>query len=167
MDGNWSEVWGVNGYTNVFNNKIDVLIFSGADGRGDFSDINNSYGWYGNQATRVFSIHKINDNELNLSAINESNSTTVYEGYYIVNSAMAVVPVKVGNDYNLTLRFNYYPWKNENYTNGNNMILAAHVTQFKFKQENGLIRIYLCLTSENKELKNDYNLTLCKEKVVF
>jgi len=77
IDGNYSEAWGINGYNDVFDNKLDVLVFSGSDGKGDFSDINNSYGWYNHKATRVFSIKKINDTELNLSAIDESNSTTV------------------------------------------------------------------------------------------
>jgi hypothetical protein len=179
IDGNWSDAWGIKGSDNIFDNNISVLVFSGADGRGDFSDINNSYGWYEHNATRVFSIKKIDDTNLTLTAIDESNSTTVYEGYYIVNTAMAIVPVKVGNEYNLTLRFNYYPWKGKhhyngldgNYTEGNVSILATHVTQFKFKEENGLLRIYICITSENAKLKEeegeDYNLTLCKEKVVF
>ena len=166
IDGNYSEAWGINGYNDVFDNKLDVLVFSGSDGKGDFSDINNSYGWYNHKATRVFSIKKINDIELNLSAIDESNSTTVYEGYFIVNTAMALVPVKTGNDYNLTLRFNYFPWLRQSYIDGNSSVIATHVTKFKFKEENGLLRIYLCITSPNKKLK-DYNLTICKEKVVF
>jgi prepilin-type N-terminal cleavage/methylation domain-containing protein len=175
IDGNWSDAWEINGSDNIFDNNISVLIFSGASGRGDFNDINNSYGWYEHNATRVFSIHKNSDTNLTLTAIDESNSTTVYEGYYIVNTAMAIVPVKSGQEYNLTLYFNYYPWKGKhyndgldgNYTEGNSSVLATHVTQFKFKEENGLIRIYICLTSENEELRKDYNLTLCKEKVVF
>ncbi|WP_024791500.1 type II secretion system protein [Lebetimonas sp. JS032] len=166
IDGNWFHTWGINGYNNIFNNKRDVLVFSGSDGRGDLSDINNSYGWYEHNATRVFAIGKLSDTELNLSAVDESNSTTVYEGYYIINSAEAVVPVKSGNEYNLTLRFNYFPWLDQNYTDGNVSILATHVTKFKFKEENGLLRIYVCITSANKNLR-DYNLTICKEKVVF
>jgi prepilin-type N-terminal cleavage/methylation domain-containing protein len=166
IDGNWSEVWGVDGYDNVLDNNLDVLVFTGASDRGDFNNIRNSYGWYGTKATRVFAINKLSDTELNLTAVDKSNTTTVYEGYYIVNTAMAIVPVKNGEDYNLTLRFNYYPWKDENYTEGNTTLLATHVTQFKFKEENELFRIYLCLTSENQKLK-DYNLTFCKEKVIF
>ena len=166
IDSVWFNSWGINGANNIFGNKLDVLVFSGSDGRGDFSDINNSYGWYDKNATKVFAINKINETELNLSAIDESNSTTVYEGYFIVNTAMAIVPVKTGNDYNLTLRFNYFPWLHQNYTDGNSSVIATHVTKFKFKEENGLIRIYLCITSPNKKLK-DYNLTICKEKVVF
>jgi len=166
IDGNWTEEWGIDGYNNVLDNNLDVLVFSGSDGRGDFGDINNSYGYYDNNATKVFAIKEINDTDLNLTAIDESNSTTVYEGYFIVNNAVAIVPVKDGDEYNLTLRFNYYPWKDQNYTEGNSSLLATHVTKFKFREDNGILRIYICMTSSNTKLK-DYNLTICKEKAVF
>jgi prepilin-type N-terminal cleavage/methylation domain-containing protein len=169
IDGNWSQRWGISGYSDVFANKIDVLVFSGADGRGDFDDVNNSYGYYGNSATRVFEINATSDENLSLKAITESNSTTVYEGYYLVRGGMAVVPVynTSTNDYNLTLRFNYFPWKSQMYMNGDSSLLATHVTQFKFKEEGGVLRLFLCITSPNVKLRNDLNLTICKEKVVF
>ena len=168
IDGNWSEIWGVNGYDNVFENNISVLVFSGSDGRGDFEDINNSYGYYENNATRVFHITRNNDGNLTVSAVTKSNSTTVYESYYIVRGAMAIVPVYDNNthDYNLTFRLNYFPWNDENYMDGNYSLLATHVTQFKFKEEGGVIRIYLCITSPQVKL-DEFNLTICKEKVVF
>ena len=166
IDGNWTEEWGIDGYNNVLDFNLDVLVFSGSDGRGDFDDINDSYGYYGGNATRVFAIKEINDTDLNLTAVDESNSTTVYEGYFIVNNAMAIVPVKDGEDYNLTLRINYYPWKDQNYTEGNVSLLATHVTKLKFREDNGILRIYLCMTSSNTKLK-DYNLTICKEKALF
>jgi len=168
IDGNWSEIWGVNGYDNVFENNISVLVFSGSDGRGDFEDINKSYGYYENNATRVFHITRNNDTNLTVSAVTESNSTTVYESFYIVRGAMAIVPVYDNNthDYNLTLRLNYFPWNGQNYMDGNETLLASHVTQFKFKEEGGVLRIYICITSPQVKL-TDFNLTICKEKVVF
>jgi prepilin-type N-terminal cleavage/methylation domain-containing protein len=173
IDKEWFKSWDIEGYNNVFSNNLDVLVFSGADGRGDFGDINNSYGWYEHNATRIFSIKKLNDTDLDVRAIDESNSTTVYEGYYIVNTAMAIVPIKKDGEYNLFLRFNYFPWKGKhssdydgNYTEGNISLLARHVTQFKFKEDNGILRIYICITSDNQKLK-EYNLTFCKEKAIF
>ena len=168
IDGNWSDSWEVSGYNNVFDQNLDVLVFSGSDGRGDFEDINNSYGYYDNNATRVFSITPITDTKLNIKAITESNSTTVYEGYYIVRGAMSIVPVYNAktNDYNLTLRFNYFPWKHQMYMDGNSSVLATHVTKFKFREDGGILRLYICITSPNVKL-SDYNLTICKEKVVF
>jgi len=168
VDKGWINFWGVPNSGNIYNDKIDVLVFSGSDGRGDFQDVNNSYGYYGNNATRVFAISPIDDTHLNLRAITETNSTTVYEGYYIVRGAESIVPVydNTTKDYNLTLRFNYFPWNGETYMDGNSTVLATHVTQFKFKEEGGVIRLYLCITSPNAKL-TDYNLTICKEKVVF
>jgi prepilin-type N-terminal cleavage/methylation domain-containing protein len=168
IDQSWINSWGVPNSGNVFNDRFDVLVFSGSDGRGDFDDINDSYGYYGHSATRVFAIRKLSDTNLSLNVISSSDSTTAYEGYYIVRGAMAIVPVynPSTHDYNLTLRFNYFPWNSEMYMDGNSSLLATHVTQFKFKEEGGVIRLYLCITSPEAKLK-DYNLTLCKEKVVF
>jgi len=164
----WFNSWGVTNSGDIFADKYDVLVFSGSDGRGDFDDINNSYGYYSHGATRVFEINNTSDTVLNIKAITESNSTTVYEGYYLVRGAMAIVPVYDSNahDYNLTLKFNYFPWNSEMYMDGNSSLLATHVTQFKFKEEGGVIRIYLCITSPDVKL-SDFNLTVCKEKVVF
>ncbi|WP_456480219.1 type II secretion system protein [Nautilia sp.] len=184
VDQAWIDEWNVSGSGNVFNDKFDVLVFSGSDGRGDFEDINNSYGYYDTNASRVFEINATSDTNLTVKAITESNSTTVYEGYYIVRGAMAIVPVYDDKykDYNLTLRFNYFPWNvsvnsdrtsadpnpnpHQMYMEGNSTLLASHVTQFKFKEQGGVMRIYLCITSPQVKL-SDYNLTLCKEKVVF
>jgi len=167
IDTEWFKSWGIDS-SDIFADKYDVLVFSGSDGRGDFEDINNSYGYYDNNATRVFEINNTSDINLSIKAVTESNSTTVYEGYYIVRGAMTIVPVYNADthDYNLTLRFNYFPWNGQMYMDGNSTILATHVTQFKFKEEGGVIRLYMCITSPNVKL-SDYNLTICKEKVVF
>jgi len=174
IDQEWAKNWKIDQGGDVFTKSQDVLVFSGSDGRGDFDDINNSYGYYDNNATRVFKISRLTDVSLNVKAVTESNTTTVYEGYYIVRGAMAVVPVydsKYG-DYNLTLRFNYFPWRKtssgtgEMYMDGNVSVIATHVTQFKFKEDGGILRLYLCITSPSVKL-SDYNLTICKEKVVF
>ena len=163
----WFNSWNVT-TSNVFDENKTVLVFSGSDGRGDFLDANNSYGYYDNNATRIFKITKISDTNLSLKAITNSNSSTIYQSYYIVRGAMAIVPVynETTNDYNLTLRFNYFPWNGEMYLDGNSSIITTHVTNFKFKEENGVIRVYLCITSPEAKLK-DFNLTICKEKVVF
>jgi len=183
IDSEWLKQWGVVGYDDVFANKLDTLLFSGSDGRGDLDTVANSYGYYDNTATRVFQITPQNDETLKVKALTTSNSTTVYESYYVVRGAMAIVPVynKSTNDYNLTLFFNYFPWNASNssqrksadgnsahqmYLEGNRELLATHVTQFKFKEEGDLLRIYLCITSPDVKL-SDYNLTICKEKVVF
>jgi prepilin-type N-terminal cleavage/methylation domain-containing protein len=180
IDGNWSKQWGLS--ADVFDLNHTVLIFSGPDDRGDFLDVNHSYGYYrnlfpSNTATRVFRIDETDSNftasdnntTLNIEAIDSSDSTTVYEKYYLINSAYAIVPVcndSDCNDYNLTLKFNYFPWNGETYKDKNETLLAVHVTQFKFREENGVVRLYICISSPKVIIKNE-PLTVCKEKVVF
>ena len=179
IDGNFTQSWGINGYENVFENNLSVLIFSGPEGRGAFNDINHSYGWYEtlyptNKAQKVFSIIKVINDDVNhtkieVRAIDESNETTVYEGFFIVNGANAIVPVynENTNDYNLTFIQNYYPWKDQNFTEGNSSLLATHVVQFKFRDEKGLLRLYLCIQDPNIDVGENRKLTVCKERIVF
>lgn len=164
--------WGFN-ITNsneVFSKTYATLIFSGPDGRGDFIDINQSYGWYGNPAKNVYKIIQIIDNStIRIKEINESNQSSVYEGFYICNGAEAIVPVynQKTNDYNLTLIQNYYPWKDENFTDGNKSVIATHVVQFKFKEQNGVLRLYLCIQNPSIKVDSNNSLTICKERIVF
>ena len=182
IDGNFTQSWGINGYDNVFENNLSVLIFSGPDGRGAFNDINHSYGWYetldsDNKAQKVFGIVDIiddnltdsNHSKIRVKTIDDTNDTTVYEGFYIVKGAEAIVPSYNPNtdDYNLTFYQNYYPWKDQNYTEGNSSLLAEHVVQFKFKEEGGRMLLYLCIQDPNIDVGDGEKLTICKEKVAF
>ena len=174
MDTYWLDDWNVN-TTDVFGDKYEVLMFSGADDRGDFSEVNTSFGYYNSPAKNIFEIKSYivgNDKTIaNIKAITESNSTIVYEGFYLINTAMAIVPVYNAStdDFNLTLRMNYFPWKGEIYTNGRDnsgVLLASHVTQFRFREQNGIMRLYLCI-SDPKVKAGSERITICKEKVVF
>ena len=155
----------------VFEKKYGVLIFSGADGRGDFIDINESYGWYKTPAKNVYKIVP-NPNiidEIRVVEINQSNQATVYEGFFISDGAMAIVPIYNNNtnDYNLTLRFNYFPWNDQNFTEGNTSLIGTNITQFKFKEQNGLLRLYICIQNPEIEVGPNEKLTICKERIVF
>jgi hypothetical protein len=147
---------------------MTTLVFSGSDGRGDLGEMNNSYGYYNTKATRVFSIQKVNDTTLKVKAIDESNETTVYEGYFLVNGAKAIVPVYNSStgDYNLTLMFNYFPYKHQRYLDGNRSVIATGVSAFNFKEESGVLKIYLCIQSHKVHI-GDENLTICRERVVY
>jgi prepilin-type N-terminal cleavage/methylation domain-containing protein len=179
IESNWTKEWGILG--DVFDNNYSVLLFSGSDDRGAFLEINNSYGYYETPATQIFSIDKkgsnFGDNNsktiLHIKAITKSGTTTPYEGYYILNSAYAIVPSynKKDKDFNLTLFFNYHPWKKEKYFNVNNKdanhtIIATHVTQFKFREDGGVLRIYMCI-QDPKIKAGKESVSICKEKVVF
>jgi len=165
--------WGLNINTansnDVFNQKYATLIFSGPDGRGDFIDINQSYGWYSTTAKNVYQIIPISKDIIRVKEINQSNQATVYEGFYITDGAFAIVPEYNSdtNDFNLTLKQNYFPWKDENYTEGNSSLLATHVIEFKFKEQNGLLRLYLCIQNPSIKIDSNENLTICKERIVF
>jgi len=174
IEGNFTEAWGVDGYDDVFENNLSVIIFSGSNGRGAFNDINHSYGWYkvkypDNKAQKVFAIIEKNGNIIKIKTIDDTNDTTVYEGAFLIKGAFAVVPSynQDTKDYNLTLFFNYFPWKNQKYTDGNSSLIATHVTQFKFKEQNGLLRLFLCIQDFNVKINENENLTICKERIVF
>jgi len=171
IEGNYYKSWGI-GYKDVFEDNLSVIVFSGASGRGDFNDINHSYGWYkklypDNKAQKVYAVLNTNGNEWEIKTIDDDENGTVYEGYYLVDTAMAIVPVKnKDGDFNLTLVRNYFPWKDQNYTEGNWSLLASHVTQFKFRETGGVLMLFICIQSSDVKLK-DYNLTICKERIVF
>jgi len=179
IEGNYSEAWGVAGYKNVFENNISVLLFSGPSGRGDFNDINHSYGWWktkysDNKAQKIYAIVDIINSSLEnakirIKAIDDDNNSNVYEGFFILNGASALVPSynKDTDDYNITYITNYFPWKNQDYTDGNKTLLATHVTEFKFKEVGGLVNIYICIQDPNIKVNESENLTICKEKVIF
>ena len=174
IDGNFTESWGIDGYDNVFENNLSVIIFSGSNGRGAFNDINHSYGWYkvkypNNKAQKIFAIIDKNQNIIKIKTIDDTNDTTVYEGAFLINTAFAIVPSynQDTKDYNLTLFFNYFPWKKQKYTDGNSSLMATHITQFKFKEQNGLLRLFLCIQDPNVKINEHENLTICKERIVF
>ena len=164
--------WGVS-FSDIFNDKLSVVVFSGPDGRGAFNDINHSYGWYknrypDNKAQKVFGVvQEINNSFLRVKTIDDDENATIYEGFFIVDTAMAIVPEKNREgDFNLTLIRNYFPWKNQDFTDGNKTLLISHVTQFKFREDGGVLRLFICIESPEVKIK-DYNLTICKERIVF
>jgi prepilin-type N-terminal cleavage/methylation domain-containing protein len=176
IDGNLTEFNG-----DIFDKNVTVLIFSGADGRGDFNEMNKSYGWYkggSNQAQKVFRISQYNTNsdnntEVNITSIDPNDDVTIYEQYFLAHSAYSIVPKQNSGreDYNLSLYYNYQPWRDQNYTDGNETILATNVTEFRFKEFGGVLRIYLCIQSPIAQISitnvAETNLTICKEKVIF
>jgi len=127
----------------------------------------DQYGWKGIEGnyTSIVSYSGAGSNDLlnfdeNVSAkgVNE-----IYEQYDLAWSAYAIVPVGNANDFNLTLYYNYQPWENEKYTDGNSSVLVEHVSSFRFRQDGQTIRLKLCIRDD--KTGGDYGF--CKEKVVF
>lgn len=131
-------------------------------------DIVNSYGWNrgwdGNtsQSKDVFEVRAISNDILKFDGSNANSAKTIYEQYYLTYSAYAVVPDI--NQSKLYFYYNYKPWKGEKYSDGEKTVLVDNVSTFKFKQVDQIIRMKLCIY---KNITNDFNISFCKEKVVY
>jgi len=173
-----------------FENNLTTLIFSGYDLAGDLTpDVNHSFGWYKDDKNRtaksVFAIQSYKDYannsvDLNISSITENNQTTLFEQYYLVRTAYSIIPIEnntsITNDYNLTLYYNYQPWRNDwwNKLHGSNQeanhsLILNHVTQFRFKkdQSSDMFRLYICVESSFLDVNSTNKLEVCKERIVF
>ncbi len=145
------------------NKQRPAIIFKGKDSY----NVSN-YGWSGNGAVATdgnytYKVVMSNTDTLEINGTTMPN--TIYEQYDLAWSAYAIVPVSTGNDFNITLFYNYQPWENENYTDGNSSVLIEHASTFRFTQIGETIRIKLCINDDNRS--GDYNFAFCKEKVVF
>lgn len=93
--------------------------------------------------------------------------TEITEQYTLAHTAYAIVSSNTNStDFNLTLHYNYQPWHNEEYTDGNISILAEHASLFRFKQDESTLRLKLCLHDANQTGVGDI-IVVCKEKVVY
>lgn len=104
-----------------------------------------------------------------LTISNDANPipTDIYEQYSLAHSAYAITSSDVNStDFNLTLHYNYQPWHNEEYADGNTSVLAEHVSLFRFKQDESILRLKLCLHDANQTGVGDM-IVVCKEKVVY
>lgn len=132
-------------------------------GWGTSSNVNHD----GNATIKVI----LNNNEkLEISNENASDiPDEIYEHYVLAHSAYAIVPSDFSStDFNLTLRYNYQPWHDEDFDSNpnNSALLAEHVSLFQFKQDDTVIRLKLCLHDNNTTGTND-RIAICKEKVVY
>jgi Tfp pilus assembly major pilin PilA len=167
--GDYFKQWGISGNNDVFGNGLAVLVFGGPAGRGTISaDYNNSYGYYHYPAEQLYFVEPQTNTKWKIYQVSvNQDEVKIFQDYYILRGGGAIVPVPIGNgEFNLTYRFNYFPWLDQNYTDGNSTIIGDHITFFKFREKNGNLRLYICITTDNIDLK-EYNLTVCKEKVVF
>jgi len=95
---------------------------------------------------------------------NNVTSRDIAEQYYLTWTAFAIVPDDNSTNTNLRLYYNYRPWMGEKYSDGNSSLLLENVSTFKFTQIDHVIRLKLCV---NKSITNDFNISFCKEKVVY
>ncbi len=140
------------------NNSGAAVIFKG----GYVAGHDPLTGYFTSPYPDVYKVHRRNNTSLTFE---NTGSKTLYEHYYLVYSAYAIVPrLTAQGDYNLTLYYDYRPWMGQNYTQGKHKLLLAHVSRFKFRKIDKAVELLLCAT---KKISNDFNVTICGKKVVF
>lgn len=95
--------------------------------------------------------------------------TEISEQYYLAHTAYAIVPTDINAStgfFNLNLHYNYQPWSGDDYNDSTPSILAENVSLFRFKQDESILRLKLCLHDDNKTGTDDY-IVICKEKVIY
>jgi prepilin-type N-terminal cleavage/methylation domain-containing protein len=139
--------------------KAAALIFKGKV----TNILPTSVNWYGNNTLRVI---RQSDTVFNII---DTAPSEIYEQYYLAHSAYAIVPSATNSqDFNLTLYYNYQPWLGENYSDANmpNQVLAEHVNLFRFRQDQSVVHLKLCLHDANETGLDNY-IVVCKEKVIY
>lgn len=157
------------GNANPFENNMTILIYAGSQLRGDYTgDQNESWGW--NPADRNSSYFSLggdyNDTDFNLTALQDDNDTVpASDQYYLARSAYAVWV----NDGNLTLAYDYRPWRGQSYTTATQSVLLENVTLFQFQETSGALRLVLCVKASDAVAgNNDDNSTqFCRERTVL
>ncbi len=160
----------------VFTNKKVALVFTDKDYRGYYfgNDLIAGFGYkFDNNATGIFDITVINNDNFNIDRSKNLEDTALFEQYYLVDSAYALrmdknINPNNDNDYNLTLYYDYRPWNGEKYSDINTKQepLATNVESFRFIQESGVMRIRVCINHCLPEYE-DINATVCKERAIF
>ncbi|WP_069636656.1 prepilin-type N-terminal cleavage/methylation domain-containing protein [Campylobacter pinnipediorum] len=154
-------------------NKELAMIF-----RGVSYNVNNSFGYVGSNVD--FAKVKVKD----LTHFNHDRlfvGKQMSEQYYLAHTAYAIVVTpnestrpgeSVANkDFDLTLYYDYRPWLGERYDKGSSTVLARHVSMFKFKEENGMVFLKLCLRDNQKQRsslsQSGFDFNVCRTKAVF
>lgn len=149
-----------------------ALIFKGR------SYNHTDFGWTTNantDGTATLKVKRASDDVFEIS--NDAVPNEIYEQYYLAHTAYAIVPTGVTTqndftDFNLILHYNYQPWLNDpsrndyNDANTSKSILAQNVSLFRFRQDETIMRLKLCLHDNNQTGTGDY-IVVCKEKVIY
>jgi prepilin-type N-terminal cleavage/methylation domain-containing protein len=129
------------------------------------------FGWAPSTNTNGTAVVQVSVNTETTFKVEENpRPDEIYEQYYLAHTAYAIVPEGniAGTDFNITLYYNYQPWISSKnfYTNGSNSVLAEHVSLFRFKQDESILRLKLCLHDADLTGIGD-RIVVCKEKVVY
>lgn len=140
---------------NSFTLSDMVLIFSGSFDEGIRNDYN------------------ISASVVNTITISGTLPDVIYEKYNLIDSAYAVTrkedvsscsKTSAYNNDTLLLFYNYRPWKNQSFCDGNVSVLATNVNAFRAQMINGTIRLAI---DTNRTVRGGNPVRLSKQKVVF
>ena len=159
-----------NGRATLNNNQVGLFF------KGRPTNINTDFGF--NTATnQANAIAIATQNGNDVLTIANYTSTDIFEQYYLLHTAYAVVPTVSlnpdgtrGTDLDLWLHYNYRPWAGQNYNNNGTSrdLLARNVTRFNFTEDNGVIVIKLCIRDAGRSLgPTRAETTVCKTKAVY
>ncbi|AQW87585.1 hypothetical protein CPIN18021_0773 [Campylobacter pinnipediorum subsp. caledonicus] len=156
-------------------NKDLAMIFRGVN-----YNVDSSFGYIGSDID--FAKVKVKD----LTHFNHNPSFVgkqMSEQYYLAHTAYAIVATPnestkssdsaANRDFDLTLYYDYRPWLGQKYTDKDtkSTILARHVSMFKFKEENGMVFLKLCLRDNQKQRsslsQSGFDFNVCRTKAVF
>lgn len=120
-----------------------------------------------NLPTSLFSITSFNGADSNISLNNlNSKPDEIGDIYYLTYSAYGI---RLDNNGELKLIWNFRPWKNETHNNGSERLLAENITKFQAWSESGgsIIRFYICATDDDIKIAGaSDNWEYCKESTV-
>jgi prepilin-type N-terminal cleavage/methylation domain-containing protein len=142
-----------------------AIFFTGAN-----TDTRTDYGWdttyaYDQNDTAAHRIRAAGTiNRIEPTAGDDFTGVDVYEQYQLAWTAYAL---ELATDGNLTLYYNYQPWRGEAHTSGSFALLMQNVTTFKFQGVGDIIKLQVCVGDEDITGEGDGGYSICKEKAIF
>jgi prepilin-type N-terminal cleavage/methylation domain-containing protein len=174
-DSNASQLISPETNTTAIDELIQVLSYENSDINdsalyfiGSDNNIKTGYGWDGNLTdinAQKGVMHPIKAHDTNISIFvngtdNNFSGIDVYEYYQLAWSAYAIELNATSED--LTLYYDYQPWKGDTYKDAKSSLIMQNVSTFRFMAAGSLMKIQVCVKTD---LVEDYSL--CKEKTVF
>lgn len=148
--------------------------------RSGIDKIAEDYSWLGNQTHKEVMVGHFQGKNFNLDEKTGSPNAydnlykRIWEEYNIAFTAYAIVPEDVdkfigqSKMFNLYFYFNYQPWKNgSTFDKGKKSLLADNVSLFRFREENGVLYLKICMRDANKNFDSKkLDVIACKVKAV-
>jgi hypothetical protein len=115
-----------------------AIIFKGAYGYTE-----DGYGWnYSDfNHTKIFPVKYKSEDVLEFNSTSNFSNVRINEKYILTWTAYGLV---LSDDGNLTLYYNYRPWKGEKYSDGNSSLILEDVKSVNFLQVDKALRVQIC-----------------------